>query len=168
MLAQNIAYPATRIETRVPNGMESMKSETTWIVVADGDQARFFLRIRPGVRLTELTDLALTAAKERRLRRHQTAVKDGVDRGHHVLPAHLNRQDEEELHFLAHVAGRINLAVEEHAVGGLVLCAPPSALGSLRNHLTDPALQLIVEELPKDIVREQIAEIEARLVSLKV
>src|SRR5689334_20305520 len=131
-----------------------MKSDTTWVVVADGDTARFLLRVRPEVQLSELTELALTADQERRLHHRPTAVHDGANQGPFVLPAHRNQQRVAEEHFLGHVAGRINLAVEEHAVGRLVLCAPPRALGMLRNHLSDAARQLIVEELAKDLVRE--------------
>src|SRR5690349_16233005 len=145
-----------------------MSSETTWVVVADGLAARFFVRPRSGVPLSELSDLALTAAKERRLRHRQTAVHEGISRAHHVLPAHLNSQDEQELRFLGHVAGRINLAAEEHAVGRLAICAPPRALGILRDHLSDAARQLIVEEMPKDLVRETTANIDTRLTALKV
>jgi protein required for attachment to host cells len=143
-------------------------SETTWIVVADGDSARFLIRVRPGVQLTELTELALTTAGERQLHAHATAVHDAVNHGHLVLPAHRNRQDTGEQHFLAHIAGRINLAVEEHAVGRLVICAPPRALGILRDHLSEAASRLVAQEVPKDLVRESLHDIDDRLAGLKV
>jgi len=143
-------------------------SETTWIVVADGDSARFLLRVRPGAKLTELTELALTAAGERRLHTHGTAVHDAVNHGHLVLPAHRNRQDTGEQHFLAHIAGRINLAVEECAVGKLAVCAPPRALGLLREHLSEAARRLVVREIPKDLMRESLHDIDDRLAGLKV
>ena len=140
-----------------------MTSETTWVVVADGNVARFFTRVREGVPLVEIDKLALTAASERQKHGRETLVHDGVNHGRQVRPAHENVQNTDELHFLRHIAGRINLAVEEHAVGRLVLCAPPRALGALRDHLTAPARALIVVEIAKDLVREGLRDIDERL-----
>jgi protein required for attachment to host cells len=144
-----------------------MTSETTWVVVADGNAARFFTRVRDGVPLVEIDELALTAAAERQQHGRETAVHDGVNHGHQVHPAHQNVQNTDELHFLRHIAGRINLAVEEHAVGRLVLCAPPRALGALRDHLSDAARALVVIEIAKDLVRESAREIDERLKPVK-
>jgi protein required for attachment to host cells len=143
-------------------------SETTWIVVADGDAARFLLRVRPGAKLTELTELTVTAGVERWLHAHATTARDAVNDGHLVLPAHRNRQDTGEQHFLAHMAARINLAVEERAVGKLVICAPPRALGILRNHLSDAAGRLVVHEVLNDLVHESLSDIDHRLAALKI
>ncbi|MDP3739220.1 MAG: host attachment protein [Hyphomonadaceae bacterium] len=145
-----------------------MTSETTWVVVADGNAARFFVRAREGVPLTELTDLALTADAERRARGGDTAVHEGVNHGHQAHPAHENRQDSGERVFLRHIAGRLNLAVEEHAVGRLIICAPPRALGVIRDHVTAATRALVVAEIAKDLVREGVREIDERLKPSKV
>jgi protein required for attachment to host cells len=140
-----------------------MTSETTWVVAADGNAARFFVRPREGVPLTELTELALTADAERRAHGRDTAVHDGANHGHQAHHDHENLQDSGERHFLRHIAGRLNLAVEEHAVARLVICAPPRALGILRDHLTAGTRAHIVEEIAKDLVRESVRDLDERL-----
>jgi protein required for attachment to host cells len=144
-----------------------MPSETIWIVVADGSLARFLTRVREGVPLIEIGELTLTATSERRRRGRATSVHDGANHGRQVRPAHKNVQNTDELHFLRNVAGRVNLAVEEHAVGRLVLCAPPRALGILRDHLTAQARALVVTEIAKDLVREGVRDIDERLKPVK-
>lgn len=140
-----------------------MTSETTWVVVADGVAARFFVRAREGVPLAELDDLAITASAERRMHGRETAVHEGVNHGRQAHPAHENAQNSGERRFLRHIAGRLNLAVEEHAVARLVICAPPRALGIIRDHLTAPAQARVVAEIAKDLVRESAREIDERL-----
>ncbi len=140
-----------------------MASQTTWVVLADGASARFLTRAKPELPLVELADLALTAAAEQRLHGQVTAVHDGVNHGHQVRLAHENLQNEGERHFLSHVAGRINLAVEEHAVGQIIIWAPPRALGVLRDHLAAGARRLVKAEIAKDILRETPREIDERL-----
>jgi protein required for attachment to host cells len=55
-----------------------------------------------------------------------------------------------------------------NAFGRLVICAPPRALGVLRNHMTEIARQRVVVELDKDIVRDKIRDIDERLKAHKV
>jgi protein required for attachment to host cells len=144
-----------------------MTSDTTWVVAADGNVARFFTRVRDGVPLIEIDKLTLTAASERQRHGRETPVHDGVNHGRQVRPAHENVQNTDELQFLRHIAGRINLAVEEHAVGRLVLCAPPRALGVLRDHLSAAARAFVVTEIAKDLVRESVRDIDERLKPVK-
>lgn len=145
-----------------------MTTETIWIVIADGAMARFFCRARPGLRLEELTDLAVTAAEARKLHRQATAVHDGTNHGDHRYHERHDGHDDDEQHFLAHIAGRINLAMTANAFGRLVICAPPRALGVLRNHISEVARQRIVMELDKDIVRDKMHDIDERLKARKV
>ena len=140
-----------------------MTPETTWIVVADGAMARFFYRARPEIRLEELADLKLTAEQARHMHGHATVVRDGANHGSHVRREQHDGHDAEEQHFLAHIAGRINLAATENAYGRLAICAPPRALGVLRNHLTDAARSRVVIEIAKDIVRDKLRDIDDRM-----
>jgi protein required for attachment to host cells len=145
-----------------------MPSETTWIVAADGASARFFVRPVAGAPLSELKELALTAEAERRHHGQATAVHDAANHGHLAPPHHHDRQDDDERHFLAHIAGRINLAVDEHSVGRLVICAPPRALGVLRDRMSAAARRLVTIEVAKDLVRENVRDIDARMKEHKV
>jgi protein required for attachment to host cells len=140
-----------------------MSSETIWVLVADGNSARFFMRPNAGIPLREMSQLAVTAKAAHRHHAHPTAVHEPANHGHQARPAHDTLQNDAEREFLRHIAGRLNLAVEESAVGQLILIAPPKALGVLRDHLTPRAAGRIVREIAKDIVHETVPEIDARL-----
>lgn len=140
-----------------------MTSETTLVLVADGNSARFFTRPNDNLPLTELRELSLTAEALRRRHGRASAVHDGANHGHQVRPAHDTIQNDSERQFLRHIAGRLNLAVEENAAGSLIVIAPPRGLGVLRDHLSPGAKARVVREIAKDIVRESVTEIDARL-----
>lgn len=140
-----------------------MNSHPTWIVVADGAAARFFVRARPETPLAELDDLALTLKAEERRHHRPGHLPEGVNRGPLVRPAHQNLEEDRERHFLGHVAGCVNKAVDEHAVGKLVLVAPPHALGVLRSHLSKSAEALVGLALAKDVTKERVRDLDARI-----
>lgn len=140
-----------------------MTAESTWVLVADGNGARFFMRPRDGFPLHELTELALTAEAERRRHGQPSSVKEPSNHGHQVRPAHDTLQNDNEREFLRHISGRLNLAVQENVIGKLVIVAPPRALGVLRDHLSTHALARLSRQIAKDVVRESVAKIEARL-----
>lgn len=145
-----------------------MTTESMCIVVADGASARFFLRARSEMPLEELETLRVTAEEARRLHKHPTAVHDGANHRHHGRREQHDGHDDEERHFLAHIAGRIDLLAQESATVRFAICAPPRALGALRDHLSAAARKRVVAEIAKDIVGEQLREIDARLRDHKV
>jgi protein required for attachment to host cells len=140
-----------------------MTSETTWVLVADGDSARFLWRPGDGVPLAELHDLAVTSDALRQQHGRRTAVHNGVNHGRQARPAHDTLQNEDERQFLRHIAGRLNLAVQDAVAGRLIIIAPPRAMGILRDYLSPAARGHVVCEIAKDLVRESVAEINARL-----
>ncbi|HPN04285.1 MAG TPA: host attachment protein [Hyphomonadaceae bacterium] len=138
-----------------------MQSEVLWVVAVDGAAARFFVRERSGLPLKELTELSENSTKHH-------GGHDHVGHGHQTPVADRNPRQQDEHVFLHRVAGQIDRAVIEHAVGRLILCAPPQAMGLLRSMLSANARQVIVRELTKDLVRETVAEIDARLTDHEV
>ena len=51
----------------------------------------------------------------------------------------------------------------EHAYDRLVLVAPPTALGDLREALSDPVRSLVRAELDKDLTKIPVAELPSHL-----
>jgi protein required for attachment to host cells len=133
------------------------------MVVADGALARFFTRQRPEMPWVEIDALKMTLRGQLRHKRLTGQIAEGVDHGPLVRPAHENRKNTQERHFLGRVAGHINAAEESHAVRELILVAPPHALGILRDHLSAQTLDRVVFELGKDLTRAKIAEIDERV-----
>ena len=71
--------------------------------------------------------------------------------------------DEAERGFLKQVAERIDAAAEAGEVGGVILVAPPRALGMIRPVLSAAVTRIIRSEIDKDYVNLPIGEIEKRL-----
>ncbi|HVY88405.1 MAG TPA: host attachment protein [Hyphomonadaceae bacterium] len=150
--------------TPIPREVEKVSetaglSHPLWVVVADGATARFFVRKLPELPLEEVGELAESAA---RVERHHGG-HDDVGHGQHAVLARTTPHERREQHFLRHVAGQIDRATIEHAIGALVLCAPPRALGLFRSFISENARQLVVREIPHDIVRESVDQIGERL-----
>jgi protein required for attachment to host cells len=136
-----------------------MISYPTWLIVADGGGARFFVRQLQDLPLQELEELAETAD----LLHGKHKAHDDVGHGHHAVTARTTPHERAEQVFVRHVAGQIDRAVIENQVGSLVLCAPPRALGLLRDFISENARRLIACEITTDAVRETVANIDARM-----
>jgi protein required for attachment to host cells len=96
------------------------QGSVTWIVTADGAEARIFCeRARTGP-LKELADLHMAATDEERIAGHR----------HHGDPR--APQHEPERRFLRRVANRVALEAGKGEFERLVLMGPPRALGYLR------------------------------------
>jgi protein required for attachment to host cells len=114
----------------------------TWIVAADGGQARIFEeRERSGV-LRERAELAMAIEGKDRPRAmgHRATVHSAASSARH------GREDDPSREAESRFLGRLADALDQHKgdFGALVLIAPPVALGQLRAKLS-PALAERVE-----------------------
>ncbi len=71
--------------------------------------------------------------------------------------------DEAERTFLKHLAERLHDAVTRGATKGIVLAAPPRALGMIRPFLSKPTVDALRAEIDKDYVNLPMVELEKRL-----
>ena len=140
-----------------------MNPEPTWVVTVDGGAARFFVRARAGFPLAEMQQLAESAEAMERRHSHPLHAHDHVGHGRRAVDPRSTPHEQHEHIFLRHVAGQMDRAVIEHAVGKLVICAPPRALGLIRNFITDNTRAKIACEISKDLLRETTQEIDERL-----
>lgn len=140
----------------------------TWVVVADGAQARLFeepLRAGP---LRERPEWALRQEHGDwpHARPHAATVHQRVASGRHA-GKEAKPSQEAERRFLARVAERLAAAAERHEFEGLVLIAPPRALGVLRAALS-PALKARLEASePHDRVRADADQMRISLRELR-
>jgi protein required for attachment to host cells len=145
-----------------------------WVVVCDGRKALLTVNAGDGeylnLKVLEEHEHKSPATHEQgsdRPGRTQQSVGSGgtnVGRGgsrSSVGQTDWHEQDEHD--FLKTVAERINRSVQEHRVKGLVIAAPPKALGVLKPLLSGPALALLHGTLDKDYVNMPVYEIEQRL-----
>ena len=146
-----------------------MKSKRLWLVVADGSRARILARNGVNGALAEIEQLDHAAA-----RAHvRDLVTDGQGRtfdsggqGRHAVEPTTDPKDHEKTEFLDHLAERINMAVAKNKLDELVVMAPATALGRLRDKLSKQASQRVAADLGKDLTGHTVRELEARLKEL--
>ena len=142
-----------------------MKPTTTWILIADGARGRLFANRGPGKGL-ELLDEFLDADH----RATHDIVDDRLGRTHelvgasrHAISARHDPHRELKRDFAVRLAKMLDRCRSEHAYDRLVLVAPSSALGDLREALSDSVRSLVRAELDKDLTKTPIAELPEHL-----
>lgn len=133
-----------------------MKPTRSWIVVADGSQARIFENQGPGKGITALP--AQEMHKTPRPTRDINADRPGRshDRfgpGRHAMENPSDAHREEKRRFADLLAEHINEAALNSRFDRLVLVAPPKTLGDLRQALGKEAAAKLDGELPKDLTK---------------
>ena len=140
-----------------------MKPTKTWIVVADGDQAKIFENDGPGKGLHAIKDLALE--QEHLKARDIMADKPGRA-GAGTAPGAKAAMEYKsdpvavrEQRFVEHLANVLERKHGEGAFQRLVIAAAPAALGDLRPALSDSLRQTILAELPEDLTNIPTAKL---------
>ena len=132
-----------------------MKAIKTWVVVADGDQAKIFEHDGPGRGLHAVKDLNLEQdhlraqdiMADRPGRTFSSAgpgSRSGVDYRSDPVAVRERR-------FVERLADVLDRKRQEGAFDRLVIAAAPAALGDLRPALSDEVKETILAELPKDL-----------------
>lgn len=140
-----------------------MLQGSTLVVVADGAVGRFLLRQQPGAPLIERADLVMTAAPAEPERDRPPRVHDSFGGARHAIESRMTAHEAAEATFLAAVAARIQTIVRDAEPQCIALCAPPRALGRLRVLLAPVLDRRTVVSLHKDITKEAVDRIDARI-----
>jgi protein required for attachment to host cells len=141
----------------------TMKPKVTWIVLADGDQAKVFENGGPGKGLTPVDDASLQ--QEHLKARDIMADKPGRA-GNTQGPGsrsgieyHTDPVEVRERRFVERVAEVLEGKLAEGRYDRLVIAAAPNALGDLRPALSDAVRKTILAELPKDLTNIPIPKL---------
>lgn len=130
-----------------------MRATVTWILVADGTQAKVFEHNGPGKGLSIVKDLQF----EQEPLKAQDINSDRPGRRFDAGPNHRSGVEESdpaqlrETRFVKGVAETLNASQQQGRFERLIVAAAPTALGDLRQALGDRVKQTIVAELPKDL-----------------
>jgi len=132
-----------------------MKPTRTWIVIADGDQAKIFENDGPGRGLHAIKDLHL---EQERLRAQDIMADKPGRAGNTQGPGsrssidyQTDPVDAREQRFVERLAEVLDQKHNEGAFERLLIAAAPAALGDLRPALSDGVRETIMAELPKDL-----------------
>lgn len=131
-----------------------MKAKVTWILIADGAQARVLAHDGPGKGLSAVKGLKF----EQEPLKNQEIVTDRQGRsfssmgaGRSAYEPDVSPEDYREQQFVERVAERL---AEHHRNGEfdrLIIAADPTSLGNIRGKLSKQVQEAVVAELPKDL-----------------
>lgn len=132
-----------------------MKPTRSWIVIADGAQARILENLGPGKGLVLLP--SATMHKPPRPSRELKTDRPGRTHdslgGRHAMDPPSDPHREEKRRFADELAEHINAAALNRSYDRLILVAPPKTLGDLRQALNKEAAARLDGELPKDLTK---------------
>lgn len=144
-----------------------MKTPETWMLVADGAEARLFRIDRPEHRLELLKEKEWARSREKtseivsdRQGRAFSSAGPGQRSG---MEPHTDPQRYEKEQFARELAEMLREAVVQGQVERLVLVAAPRTLGDLRAALAAPVAERVALEIDKDLVRLDQAQLEKQL-----
>lgn len=140
-----------------------MKAPNIRIVVADASRARFFERHGAKGKLIELMDLAMVAPDVEVPRDRPPRVHDRMGAGRHAIEPRVTPREAAQERFLTNVAEAINKAAAGEAFDRLMLCAPPRALGLLRDQLSIAAKAKVSAAFHKDFIHDPVDTLQAHL-----
>jgi protein required for attachment to host cells len=140
-----------------------MKPTITWIVVADGDQAKVFEHEGPGKGLKPLKELNF----EQDHLQAREIMADKPGRGHSSASPGARSSMEyssdpvavRERRFVERLAETLNEKQQEGRFHRLVIAAAPTALGDIRPALSEQVKETILAEMPKDLTNVPIPKL---------
>jgi protein required for attachment to host cells len=138
-----------------------MKPTITWVLIADGAEAKVFENAGPGKGLQPIKELHF---KEEPLRASEMVADrsgSGIgSQGRGGLAPSSDPVAERERRFLEQVAERLERKHAEGAFDRLIIAAAPAALGDLRPALSKTMQKTIMAELPKDLTNVPNPQLE--------
>lgn len=140
-----------------------MKAIVTWVLIADGAQAKVFRHAGPGKGLEAIRDLqfeeeplrAREIMSDRQGRSFSSAGHGRSAMEHSSDPVQVR-----EARFVKSVAEILDVKCREGAFDRLIIAAAPAALGDIRGALTDRLKQSVTAELPKDLTNVPTPQLE--------
>lgn len=137
-----------------------------WVLTAESSRAKLYAAEN---RQAPLAEIGVFVHPEGRLHEgdlvSDQSGSDGgsVGQGRHVLDNKTNARDAERIEFARTLAHRLEAARKEKAFNRVVLIAPPSFLGVLRDNLSDEVVELVTEQIDKNLVQQTASVVREHL-----
>lgn len=131
-----------------------MKKTTTWILIADGTQARVLEHTGPGKGLASVSglDWSIPPLQTQDINADRPGRSfSSVGPGRSAMEPKTDPAQHREAEFVRTVAAVLEDKAKAGAYDRLVIAAAPLALGNLRKALSDHVKKTLVAELDKDL-----------------
>jgi protein required for attachment to host cells len=139
-----------------------MKPTVTWVLIADGAQARVLEYPGPSKGLVQVEGLKFEDAhmKNREIMADRPGrAYSSAGYGRSAMEQRTDPAEYRETEFLRSVAELLNQKGLEGAFRRLVIAAPPQALGDLRKFLSSATMEKVTAEIPKDLTTVPILQL---------
>jgi len=139
---------------------------TIWILVANQSEARIYSadRIPGDLVLIETLSHQEGAAHARDLVSDAPGrVHDRMGSGRHSMEPDTGVKDEGRRRFVKEMVERLESAHVRGDFKQLVLLAAPAVLGVIRKTLTSNLNKLVIKEIPKDVIGQDLDKIQTQL-----
>lgn len=131
-----------------------MKKPITWILIANGTQARILEHNGPGKGLTSISGLEWSIAplQSQDINTDRPGRSfSSVGSGRSAMEPRTDAAEHREAEFVRSVAQEVDRKALDGAFDRLVIAAAPIALGNFRKQLSDHSKKLVMAELDKDL-----------------
>lgn len=125
-----------------------MKKTVTWILIANGTQARVLEHTGPGKGLTPVKGLEWSI-EPLQAQDIDTDRSGRAQRG--AMEPRTDAADHREAEFIRSVAGALDRKAQEGAYDRMVIAAAPIALGNFRKSMSEHVKKKMMAELDKDL-----------------
>ena len=147
-----------------------MKAKTTWILIADGAQAKVFEHSGPGKGLRPVSGLQFEQEplqkREIMTDRPGNSIGSQGARGGSGVEYSSDPVAVRERRFVENVAAELEKELQKGAFDRLVVAAAPTALGDLRPVFSKNLRETILAELPKDLTNIPVPKLEEHLADI--
>ena len=129
----------------------------TWVLVAESSRAKLYTTKN---RTAPITEIEALAHPEGRLHEgdlvSDSAGSDGgsVGQGRHILNDKTSAKEQQACDFAKALASRLDSARNKGEFSKLVLVAPPSFLGLLRDNLSKEVMAMVSNQVDKNLVQK--------------
>jgi protein required for attachment to host cells len=145
-----------------------MPIPTTWIVVADGELARFHLYAGRETKLEPALPFEMRApnpSTQEQGADRPGRVFDSGGQARQAIQPHADWHRETKRKFARDIAALLGEKAREKAFQRLILIAPPKTMGDLREALDDMTAACVKSEITKDLTHLSARELHDYLLS---
>ncbi|KRA50207.1 host attachment protein [Devosia sp. Root635] len=142
-----------------------MKKTVTWVLIADGAQARILENTGPGKGLKQVEglDWAIDPLSAQEIVTDRPGSRSGGGSFGGGMEPRTDPVEHRETEFVKSVAATLDRKQQQGAFDRLVIAAAPIALGDIRKAITPAVKKTVVAELSKDLTNTPTAQLDQHL-----